>query len=83
MGAQEGIQDNIQINALGGTVTRRIIAGTYNNWSLGWTSNNIVTGTATVVIGNNLEGFGDRQLKQYKYCKNGYMAAICCHVLRY
>ena len=61
IGAQEGIQGNIQINALGGTVTRRIIAGTYNNRSLGWTSNNIVTGTATVVIGNNLEGFGDRQ----------------------
>ncbi len=39
---------------LGGTadVSRRVYGGCYNDWSLGWKSNNYVTGSTTVVIDN-------------------------------
>ncbi|MGN0179904.1 MAG: hypothetical protein ACI4DY_10765 [Monoglobaceae bacterium] len=61
-GAQNSIMGNITINALGGTVTRRIIAGSYNDWSTDWQSSNYITGTTTVVIGSGLEGFTDTQI---------------------
>lgn len=62
IGAQDTVKGNVVINALKGTVTRRIIAGVYNNGSLlGFDTSNHIIGTATVVIGGELEGFTDTQ----------------------
>lgn len=49
---------NITIN--GGTIDRRIVGGCYNEWKLSWKSENYVTGTCTVTLGEgatyNLKG---------------------------
>ena len=62
IGAQHSVIGDIVINANGGTVTRRIIAGTYNDLGKDSKSANHVTGTVTAVIGGGLDGFTDKQL---------------------
>ena len=45
---------DIHVKLLGGTVTRRVYGGCYNEWTLIFKSNNHVTGTITVAIGEAL-----------------------------
>lgn len=53
-GQGTALTGSITINALGGTVTRRIIGGMYNQVENG--GNLYVTGTTTVVLGGGLQG---------------------------
>lgn len=56
MGAQEAIEGNITIKALGGTITRRVFGGCYNDSDDGvsFKTTNSVKGSVTVVIGPEL-----------------------------
>ena len=45
------ISGNVAINVTGGTVTRRIFSGCYNNYDIGgWEADNHVSGTSTLTI---------------------------------
>lgn len=58
----DSVAGSVTINALGGTVTRRIIGGVYND--NGWYSDSgkYITGDVNVVIGSELKGMTDTQV---------------------
>lgn len=58
----DSVNGSVTINALGGTVTRRIIGGVYNE--NGWYSDSgkFITGDVNVVIGPELQGMTDIQI---------------------
>ena len=53
-GVDVGLTGNVAIKLLGGTITRRVFGGCYNEYSLGggWTTRGYVSGTITLVIGD-------------------------------
>ena len=53
-GVDVGHTGNVTIKLLGGTITRRVFGGCYNEYSLsgGWVTSGYVSGTITLVIGD-------------------------------
>lgn len=65
MGSQENTTGNIRINALGGTVTRRIIGGVYNEVEKSSSADGHVAGSTIVVLGKAFDGL------TYQYASRG------------
>lgn len=48
---EEPMTGNANVELLGGTITRRVYGGCYNEWDLGWKTSHSVKGNTTVTIG--------------------------------